>query len=99
MPYDGPIEPKLRFIWECGKAHAHEVIEVVRLNDRGDKVLTRGANDSEYWNDVSRFREAVIPLRCRYLNGTPCTALILAACLCGSYVSWIVDQSHHDERT
>jgi hypothetical protein len=92
--YDGPIKPGLRFIWEPGKPHAHELIEVVRLNEAGDMVQNIAVDGSMYWNDVSRFREAVIPLRCRYLNGAPCTALILAACMCGSYANWCVHEQY-----
>jgi hypothetical protein len=90
VSYDGPIKPGLRFIWEPGKPHAHELIEVVRVSDTGDMVRSRAVGGIEYWNDVSRFRESVVPLRCYLDNDQPCRATILEACLCGSYASWYV---------
>ena len=59
-PYMGPIEPGEVFAWEPDLPYARELCVVTRLT--GDYVWTKPIKGGkEVWNDISRFREAVVP--------------------------------------
>ena len=67
--YDGKIEPGMQFEWEPSKPHAHAGVEVTEVKTvDGDRLVYakvlwgKGEKDKIYWNDMSRFREAVQPM-------------------------------------
>lgn len=68
--YDGKIEVGQEFIWEPDKPHARAIIKVTEIKASGpedgpDDEIWIGSktvgDDQTYWNEESRFREAVIP--------------------------------------
>lgn len=61
-PYHGPIEPGMWFVWEPGVRHAECVVVVTKLSyHNGDSLIyTKDPHGETYWNDESRFREAVV---------------------------------------
>ncbi len=64
--YGGEIEPGMVFAWEPDLPHARELVVVTRItgSPRRPAIWTRpilGSRDDEVWNEISRFREAVVP--------------------------------------
>jgi hypothetical protein len=68
--YRGPIKNGMAFVWEPDKPHAVAQIEVIETKYIGAdhlvlaKILYGPDVGRAYWNDESRFREAVVPLPC-----------------------------------
>lgn len=59
-PYEGEITPGDVFAWEPDLPYARELVVVKCITKT--RVCTRPLNgDEEVWNDLSRFREAVVP--------------------------------------
>lgn len=63
-PYSGAIKPGDVFAWEPDLPHARELLVVTRIVDETHRTLvwTRHIDgDEEVYNDIDRFREAVVP--------------------------------------
>jgi hypothetical protein len=64
--YGGPFEPGMRFVWEPTKDHAAEVIRITRVDstpEHDPMVWSIGEHHKrEVYNDMSRMREACLPL-------------------------------------
>lgn len=80
--YDGPIEPGMGFIWEPTLPHARALLIVTHVDDKMVFSLGewQGVNlhpEDENYNEVERFREAVV--RCCEIDDPDTAAKVNAA--------------------
>lgn len=68
-PLGGEIKVGEIYEWEPYLSHAAQALEVVQVDEQKGLVLTRmverGAGT--YWNDITRFRDAVVKSRLKKL--------------------------------